>query len=80
MKLTMSNTTPQSLCVLRLKQVENRTGLKRSTIYNRISLGTFPKQISLGGSRAIGWLESEVNDWIQQRITHSRQDKEVAHG
>ncbi len=58
--------------ILRLKQVENRTGLKRSTIYNRISLGTFPKQISLGGDRAIGWLESEINDWIQQRIINSR--------
>jgi prophage regulatory protein len=63
--------------ILRLKQVENRTGLKRSTIYNRISLGTFPKQISLGGygDRAIGWLESEINDWIQQRITNSRHEE-----
>ncbi len=68
----MSNGNQQSLCILRLKQVENRTGLKRSTIYNRITLGTFPKQISLGGSRAIGWLESEVNDWIQERIQQSR--------
>ncbi|PJD90097.1 MAG: AlpA family transcriptional regulator [Legionella sp.] len=68
----------EHLRILRLKQVENRTGLKRSTIYNRISLGTFPKQISLGGDRAIGWLESEINDWIQQRIANSRQG-EVNH-
>jgi len=70
----MSNGIENGLCILRLKQVENRTGLKRSTIYNRISLGSFPKQISLGGSRAIGWLESEVNEWIQQRLTHSRRE------
>ena len=68
----MANGTEGNFRILRLKEVENRTGLKRSTIYNRISLGTFPKQICLGGERAIGWLESEINDWIQQRIINSR--------
>ncbi|WP_412758181.1 helix-turn-helix transcriptional regulator [Legionella bozemanae] len=64
--------------IIRLKEVENRTGLKRSTIYNRISLGTFPKQISLGGDRAIGWLDTEINNWIEQRIKSSRNEG-VAH-
>ncbi len=71
----MSNGTEKNFRILRLKEVENRTGLKRSTIYNRISLGAFPKQISLGGDRAIGWLESEINDWIQQRIMKSRHEE-----
>ena len=57
--------------ILRLPTVKNRTGLSRSTIYLRISMGTFPAAISLGG-RAVGWIESEVNDWLKQQIENSR--------
>lgn len=57
--------------ILRLPQVKNLTGLARSTIYLRISEGTFPKPISLG-IRAVGWIESDVSDWIQSRIDESR--------
>lgn len=48
------------LTILRRKQVEARTGLRRSTIYERIQAGTFPAPISLG-ARAVGWLESEID-------------------
>jgi prophage regulatory protein len=53
--------------VLRLALVKKRTGISRSSIYNGIKQGTFPRQISLG-PRAVGWLESSVEDWIQARI------------
>lgn len=56
--------------ILRLALVKHRTGLSRSSIYNGIKLGTFPSQISLG-PRAVGWLESSINDWIQSRIALS---------
>jgi prophage regulatory protein len=58
--------------ILRRKQVEARTGLSRSTIYLRISEGVFPKPISLG-ARAVGWLESEIDSWLEQQIKQSRQ-------
>ena len=58
--------------ILRRKQVEVRTGLSRSTIYLRVSKGTFPKPVHLG-ARAVGWLESEIDDWLDQRIKQSRQ-------
>jgi prophage regulatory protein len=58
--------------ILRLPAVKVRTGLSRSTIYLRVSEGTFPKPVSLGG-RAVGWLESEVQEWLQRRIEASRQ-------
>ena len=45
--------------MLRLPTVKARTGLSRSTIYLRISRGTFPAPVSLGG-RAVGWIEAEV--------------------
>jgi len=56
---------------LRLPDVKARTGLSRSTIYLRISEGRFPKPVSLG-SRAVGWVESEINDWLNQQIEASR--------
>lgn len=58
--------------ILRLPTVKARTGLSRSTIYLRISEDRFPKPISLGG-RAVGWIESEVDDWLKEQIETSRQ-------
>jgi len=57
--------------ILRRPQVEARTGLSRSTIYARIQDGTFPRPILLG-SRAVGWLEHEIDDWLDQRLKASR--------
>ena len=57
--------------ILRLPKVKAITGLSRSTIYLRMSEGTFPQHISLG-SRAVGRLRSEVADWMDQRILESR--------
>ena len=57
--------------ILRLPTVISRTGLSRSTIYLRMSVGLFPKQVSLG-ERAVGWLESEIQDWLQLQIEISR--------
>ena len=57
--------------ILRLPIVKARTGLSRSTIYLRISEGRFPKPVSLGG-RAVGWVETEINDWLNQQIESSR--------
>ena len=57
--------------ILRRKQVEARTGLARSTIYDRVKLGTFPAPVSLG-ARAVGWVESEVDEWLTAQIEKSR--------
>ena len=53
--------------ILKVREVTNRTKLSRSTIYSRVADGTFPEPISLG-PRAVGWIEAEVEDWLQQRI------------
>jgi prophage regulatory protein len=57
--------------ILRLPAVKARTGLPRSTIYVRIAQGEFPSPVRLG-PRTVGWLESEVEDWLQARIDESR--------
>ena len=59
--------------ILRLPTVKAITGLSRSTIYLHMSEGTFPKKISLG-SRAVGWLETEIQDWLDERISVSRKE------
>lgn len=53
--------------VMRLKAVMDCTGLARSTIYKYIKDGAFPPPISLG-SRAVGWIQREIEEWILDRI------------
>ncbi|PPI78612.1 AlpA family transcriptional regulator [Marinobacter flavimaris] len=53
--------------ILRLKDVIEKTGLARSTIYKYVDTGDFPKPISLGG-RSVGWVDSEVHEWIIKAI------------
>lgn len=57
--------------IQRLPKVKIRTGLSRSSIYLQISEGKFPKPIALG-PRAVGWIEDEISEWIEQRIAASR--------
>lgn len=57
--------------IIRLPLVKARTGLSRSSIYLKIADGTFPAPIGLG-ARSVGWLESEVIAWINDRISASR--------
>lgn len=57
----------RELNILRLKDVIVKTGLSRSAIYKAINEGSFPKPIQLG-TRSVGWLENELNDWIRVRV------------
>ena len=53
--------------ILRLKEVMEKTGKSRAGIYNDAAAGIFPKQIKLG-RRASGWIEAEINQWLEDRI------------
>lgn len=57
--------------IIRLKAVKARCGLSRSTLYNRMATGEFPRPIALG-PRSVGWIESEIDAWISARINSSR--------
>lgn len=70
----MAEHMQQALAILRRKQVEARTGLRRSTIYAKIAAGEFPASIRLG-ARSVGWVESEISDWLRSRIAASRGGK-----
>jgi prophage regulatory protein len=57
--------------LLRLPQVKQTTGLSKSSIYARISEGTFPKQIPLG-PRLVVWVESDIQNWITEQVSAAR--------
>lgn len=61
--------------LIRIKDVMDRTGLARSTVYKYISLGQFPQPIKLG-TRAVAWVEREVEAWICESIER-RDEQEV---
>lgn len=62
----ITNTYPDRPRILRLPKVLARTGLGRSAAYEGIKAGTFPAPVHLT-ARAVGWIESEINAWIEAR-------------
>ena len=50
--------------ILRLPQVCEFTGLGRSTIYKKLSDGSFPPPVRLG-PRAIGWRTRDIVSWLE---------------
>jgi prophage regulatory protein len=58
--------------ILRLPEVCAVTGLGRSFIYQLQANGSFPQRIKLG-TRAVGWLEDEVQRWLNDKIAKNRQ-------
>jgi prophage regulatory protein len=53
--------------IIRLKTVLSRTGLSRSTIYRKITVGTFLAQIRISINGA-GWRESDINRWVANPV------------
>lgn len=66
------SSSARPVTILRLAQVMARTALSRSTIYQLIANGKFPKQIKLG-AYSVGWIEAEIDEWISLRIAQSRE-------
>lgn len=58
--------------LLRLPSVKYRTGLSKSEVYRRVQVGTFPKPIKVG-SRAVAWIESDIDAWIANCIDQGRE-------
>ena len=75
--MTTIPNTKAPLKMLRLKQVLEYTGLSRSTVYDLLDSKSprhdpsFPKQIKITEC-SVAWIESEINDWIESRISKSR--------
>lgn len=61
----------QATHMLRIREVCQRTALSKSQLYRLVDELSFPSPIRLG-RRACGWVESEVEQWLRERIAHSR--------
>jgi prophage regulatory protein len=66
--------------LIRWPKVEGRVGICRSHAHTLIQKGQFPAPIKLGGenARASGWLESDIDQWIEDRVAESRKAKEAS--
>lgn len=63
--------------LIRIKEVISKTGLSRSRIYQYINEDKFPSSVSLGG-RSVCWVESEVDNWIENTI--EQRDNNLLYG
>ena len=57
--------------LIRRPDVEAMTGLARSSIYAKIAEGEFPAPVKIG-ARAVAWPESDIQEWVANRIEESR--------
>lgn len=75
----MNKNSPLQDMIVRIKELTQRTGLARSTIYEKLNASskqydaTFPKPVRLGAS-SVGWISTEIDQWIASRI-HARNAK-----
>ena len=72
----ISNIKPKHRFI-RLNEVMGRTGYGRTSIYRKMEDGSFPRSVKLGGppkdpeafdSRAVAWIEDDVDQWMESRI------------
>lgn len=64
---TQQTVSPAPVVILRRREVEARTGLGCSTIYDGIKAGTFPAPIRLS-PKSVGWIQSEIDAWLATRV------------
>ncbi|TDQ24713.1 AlpA family transcriptional regulator [Raoultella sp. BIGb0149] len=69
----VQNATCQNKKLIRLPEVIKRTGFGKTWIYELIRAGRFPLQVKIG-ERAVAFIESEVDAWIDNAIAHSREE------
>ncbi|MEQ9083792.1 MAG: AlpA family transcriptional regulator [Alcanivorax sp.] len=62
--------------IMRLTEVIQTTGLARSSIYSRMTEGSFPRPVPLG-ARSVGWVSEEIQDWVESRIQERDADSSL---
>lgn len=62
---TLSGGPERPTRLIRIREVQHRVGLGRSTIYRWMAQGRFPKPVQLGG-HVVAWLEGDIEEWIDR--------------
>lgn len=63
---------------LRLHQVKEKTGFKKSWIYQQIRLKKFPAAIHIGTTNVV-WLESDIEEWMKKQVSNSKVSVACSH-
>jgi prophage regulatory protein len=74
MLIDNTNKSASQIRMIRLTQVMDKIGMGRSWVYQAMNEGKFPRPITFGG-RAIAWIESEVDGWLESQVEASRKSK-----
>jgi prophage regulatory protein len=53
--------------IIRRPEVERRTGKSKAAIYAQMKAGAFPRAVKIG-SRAVGWIEEEIDRYVEAKI------------
>ncbi len=62
---------------IKLKEVQRRSSLSKTTIYEMMKTGSFPKNIPIT-IKSVVWIESEIENWMQNRVSASRTPNKAA--
>jgi prophage regulatory protein len=63
--------------MLTMAHVEHKIGLGRTKIYELMASGDFPKSHSIGGGRAMRFVESQIDQWLLDQIQKSRTEPRI---
>ena len=63
--------------VIRIKEVCQKVGLSRPSVLRKSREGTFPARINVG-ARAIGFIEEEVEEWLQEQAKKRKPTKAIS--
>lgn len=64
----MTTSVQPSRCIWRMPMLKTKTGLGRTTIYDLMKEGRFPKSHRIAGAHAVGWDSLEVEAWIAEQL------------
>jgi prophage regulatory protein len=62
------NQIKKPIVILRPAEVAAKKGIPRTGQFELLRAGDFPKPIKLSGARSIGFIESEIDEWLEKRM------------
>ena len=58
----------QDISIVRHKDVKQKLKISSAKLFDMVAKGLFPKPFPIvPGGRAVGWLETDVNQWIENQ-------------
>lgn len=68
---TSKNQQNENVRLIRRKEVQDKTGIGASSIYAMMKKGEFPQCLNLS-ERRVAWIESDIDQWIAERIANHK--------